>query len=118
MLTWSDDDPGSRRLPTNSENRAISFCTTHLRQTLDQHENLVYLLSMTSDGLHQWVVATNDLSAGFVAAIDAFPDHRKFVAELGLGPLVIRAERLSDPTWLPIRQAKSIANRYPSGADS
>jgi hypothetical protein len=118
MLGWSYDEPGSRRLPTEIENRAIFFCTAHLRQTLDQHENLIYLLSMSSDELHQWVVATNDLSAGFVAAVDAFPDHRQFVAELGLPPLVIQVERLTDPTWLPIQQARDIAKSFPSMVDS
>lgn len=117
MIGWSYDEPGSRRLPTDLENRAIVFCTAHLRQTLDQHKNLIYLLSMSSDGLHQWVVATNDLSAGLVAAVDAFPDHRQFVADLGLPPLVIQVERLSDPTWLPIQQARDIVKRFPSTVD-
>jgi hypothetical protein len=117
MLSWSYDVPGSRRLPTEVENQVISFCTSHLRQTLDNHKNLINLLSMSSDGLHQWVVATNDLAIGFAAAVDAFPNHKEFVAELGLPPVVIRVERLTDPTWLPVRQARDIAKRFPSTAD-
>ncbi|WP_035059801.1 DUF695 domain-containing protein [Andreprevotia chitinilytica] len=110
-LSWAYDEEGSSRLPTQEEQVFIDEWTDRIKEKFEHDGASFLLLSMSSDGLQQWVLMTKKPDTAQFELIDAMGGNERVKAFLGGRYPAFEFSLVHDVEWTHMQQVQKIIQR-------
>ena len=109
---WEFDKEGSSRLPTESEAKIIDAYTRAMRRGLTGRNCPLLLCSLSSDGMHQWIVAARDFLGAQLEVWEATGEAQiETERTCGSFPTILTTSAL-DESWSDVLEAQKLIERF------
>lgn len=111
---WEFDKEGSFRLPTETEASVIDTYTEVMRRRLTGRARPLLLCGLSSDGMHQWLVAAKDSFSAQLEVFEVMGEAAEEIKKTGRTTPVFLTSSALDERWVDVLETQKIIERFRS----
>lgn len=109
---WEFGKEGSFRLPTEAEASIIDSYTEVMRRRLTGRGRPLLLCGLSSDGMHQWLIAAKDSFSAQLEVIDVMGEAADAIKKSGRTvPAILTASALNE-RWPDVLEVQKVIERF------